>query len=76
MERIVPRGRTLRTVKELGHAKMKLHDYFNPATGLWDEAGLTADLEILLKRKAQPAKPGPTEEQTASANQAASTGPE
>eukprot|EP00971_Amphidinium_carterae_P208766 4141842-Amphidinium_carterae.1 len=30
---------------------MKLHDYFNPATGQWDEAGLTADLEILRKRK-------------------------
>eukprot|EP00971_Amphidinium_carterae_P053545 1054907-Amphidinium_carterae.1 len=30
---------------------MKLHDYFNPATGQWDEAGLTSDLEILRKRK-------------------------
>eukprot|EP00971_Amphidinium_carterae_P229803 4560138-Amphidinium_carterae.2 len=43
--------------EELGHAKMKLHDYFkiNPTTGQWDEAGLTADLEILRKRKARAA---------------------
>eukprot|EP00971_Amphidinium_carterae_P048857 962719-Amphidinium_carterae.1 len=35
-----------------------LHDYFNPATGQWDEAGLTADLEILHKRKeVQPTEP-------------------